>query len=221
MEYAATPWNTLKHTTIHCNTLQHTVGLPVIIWNVGLVWRCAPNPFSVCKTLQDTTRHCRTVQHSATQCNTMQHNATQCNTVQHIAIHYNTLQPAVMTRSTHSMGATRCNTLQHTATHCNTHQATHYDTPQHTTTVTWRWPGLGVGQIGGLPTHRHSRTTIPFATKCDLTLARARSWAYGRFANSSTLPHDHTSWHGWSSSCTPRKLGPIWARDSVSSSFIS
>jgi len=94
--------NTLQHTTIHYNSMQHTV--------------CVH-----CNSLQHEWKHgvaSHSLQRAATHYNTLQLNATYslC-TLQLTATRMETWcgQP---------LAATCCNTLQHAATHCNTLQRT-------------------------------------------------------------------------------------------------
>ena len=95
--------NTLQHTTILCNTLQHHTGVNA----------------SHCNTLQHTATHRNKLQHIATHCNS---NQWQCNTLHHAATHRNTPQRTATPCYTLEHTGTHCNTLQHTATHCDPHR---------------------------------------------------------------------------------------------------
>jgi len=128
----------MRHTWIHCNTLQHTSALPRV--TVSIATRCIA---SHCNTLQHTATHCTTLQHTATHlcvhaCDIIDHNLVHWHTLPNTATHRSTMQQVAAhcytrqhTANTLQRNVTHRNILQHTATHCNTlqHSAAHCSTP--------------------------------------------------------------------------------------------
>jgi len=153
IQRAAAHYNTLRHTTTHCTTLQNTANTILAAILKHWLW----TSFNHSNAGQQNTSE---TQHAATHCNTLQHTATYCNTLQHTATHCNTLQhtatiPTIVSRTQVKLSAlphtvTHYNTLQHTSTHCNysnahqhnasetsttlQHTAIHYNILQHTAT---------------------------------------------------------------------------------------
>jgi len=88
--------NTLQHTAIKFDTLQHIVAHSVYVtlaWGVSL--RLPDARFETLMVSFSEERcndDCNIPQHTATHCNTLQHTATYCNILQSTATYCNTLQ---------------------------------------------------------------------------------------------------------------------------------
>jgi len=110
MYICGTHWNTLEHTTTHCNKLQHVLHVQVSNGTGQEDLFAATH----CNILQHTAKHCNKLQNTAIHCNTFYTISlvtalvNRTYSMQHIAMYCKTLQD---TATTH------CNTLQHSATH--------------------------------------------------------------------------------------------------------
>jgi len=149
LQRPTTQYNSLQHSTTHCNTgavpfvdgkMQHTVT------TCNTLERTATQELRSlwsCNTLQRPTARYNSLQHSTTHCNTgatplvdgkMQRTATTCNTLERTATQE---LRSLWSCNTLQRPTTQYNTLQqHTATHCNTRAAPFVDVElQHTATT--------------------------------------------------------------------------------------
>ena len=66
--------NTLRHTAIHCNTLQHIASTHAHCVAVS----CCRHPLHLSRELDVVATHCDTLQHTATHCNTLPQHTAHC-----------------------------------------------------------------------------------------------------------------------------------------------
>ena len=111
MQHTAPPYDTMRHTATHCNTLRMT---PALLASS----RPQKEPTSESNLL--------TPQHTATHCNTLQHTATHCNTLQHTA--HDSCSPRLEPTSERTDFVKYCT---HSAAHRNILQHTAHDSCSH------------------------------------------------------------------------------------------
>jgi len=79
--------DTLQHTAVHCNTLQHAATQLRHTNDEEVALEMQHIYDESTATYYNIATHCNTLQHTATHCNTLQHTATHCNTLQRTATH--------------------------------------------------------------------------------------------------------------------------------------